>query len=102
MTQWIDAVGFDDIDDEDVVRFDHDGRTYAIYRIDGHVYASDGMCTHERVHLADGLVIDHVIECPKHNGRFDVRDGRALSAPACERLRTYRARIEGGRVLIEV
>lgn len=63
MTQWIDAAGFDDIDDEDVVRFDHDGRTYAIYRIDGHVYASDGMCTHERVHLADGLVIDHVIEC---------------------------------------
>ena len=46
-------------------------------------------------------MIDHVIECPKHNGRFDVRDGRPLSAPACE-LRTYRAKIEGGRILIEV
>ena len=47
-------------------------------------------------------MIDHVIECPKHNGRFDVRDGRPLSAPACEKLRTYRAKIEGGRILIEV
>jgi 3-phenylpropionate/trans-cinnamate dioxygenase ferredoxin subunit len=43
-----------------------------------------------------------VIECPKHNGRFDVRDGRALSAPACEKLRTYRAKVENGRILIEV
>ncbi|VWB23231.1 non-heme iron oxygenase ferredoxin subunit [Burkholderia lata] len=102
MTQWIDTGSLDDIDDEDVARFDHAGHTYAIYRIDGEVYASDGLCTHEHVHLADGLVIDHVIECPKHNGRFDVRDGRPLSAPACEKLRTYRAKIEDGRILIEV
>ena len=40
------------------------------------VYASDGLCTHEHVHLSDGLVMGHVIECPKHNGRFDVRDGK--------------------------
>lgn len=43
MTQWIDTGALDDIDDEDVARFDHGGRTYAIYRIDGHVYASDGL-----------------------------------------------------------
>jgi 3-phenylpropionate/trans-cinnamate dioxygenase ferredoxin subunit len=102
MTQWIDAIAFDDIDEEDVMRFDHAGQTYAIYRIDGEVYASDGLCTHEHVHLGDGLVMGHVIECPKHNGRFDVRDGRPLGAPVCEKLRTYPAKVAGGRVLIEV
>ncbi|MGZ2745961.1 non-heme iron oxygenase ferredoxin subunit [Burkholderia stagnalis] len=102
MTQWIDTGALDAIDDEDVARFDHAGHTYAIYRVDGHVYASDGLCTHEHVHLADGLVMAHVIECPKHNGRFDIRDGRPLSAPVCEKLRTYPARVEGGRILIEV
>lgn len=56
MTQWIDAGALDDIDEDDVARFDHAGRTYAIYRIGGNVYASDGLCTHEHVHLADGLV----------------------------------------------
>src|SRR5690242_13640354 len=75
MTQWINAAAMDDIDDEDVMRFDHDGRTFAIYRVNDAVYASDGLCTHEHVHLSDGLVMDHVIECPKHNGRFDIRDG---------------------------
>lgn len=54
MTQWIDTGALADIDDEDVARFDHAGHTYAIYRIDGEVYASDGLCTHEQVHLADG------------------------------------------------
>ena len=102
MTQWIDATAFDEIDDEDVVRFDHAGRTFAIYRVEDEVYVSDGLCTHEHVHLCDGLVIGHVIECPKHNGRFDVRDGRPLGAPVCERLRIYPAKVEDGRVLIEV
>jgi 3-phenylpropionate/trans-cinnamate dioxygenase ferredoxin component len=102
MPEWIDAAAFDDIEDEDVMRFDHGGRTYAIYRVDDAVYASDGLCTHEHVHLSDGLVMGHVIECPKHNGRFDVRDGRPLCAPVCEKLATYSAKVEGGRIYIEV
>ena len=102
MAQWIDTVAFDEIDDEDVARFDHAGRTFAIYRVKGQVYASDGLCTHEQVHLCDGLVMGHVIECPKHNGRFDVRDGRPLGAPVCEKLATYPAKVDGGRILIEI
>jgi 3-phenylpropionate/trans-cinnamate dioxygenase ferredoxin component len=102
MTQWIDAAALDEIEDEDVMRFDHAGQTYAIYRVDGDVYASEGLCTHEHVHLCDGLVMGHTIECPKHNGRFDIRDGKALCAPVCEKLRTYPAKVEAGRILIEV
>ncbi|WP_342619976.1 MocE family 2Fe-2S type ferredoxin [Rhodoferax sp. GW822-FHT02A01] len=102
MSQWITACAFDDIDDEDVVRFDADGHTYAVYRVEDKVYATDGLCTHEQVHLCDGLVMDHVIECPKHNGRFDIRDGRALGAPVCINLKTYPAKVEGGMVLVQV
>ena len=102
MSQWIDAAALDDIEDEDVMRFDHAERTYAIYRVDGNVYATDGLCTHEQVHLSDGFVMDHVIECPKHNGRFDIRDGRPLCAPVCEKLTTYPTKVEDGRILIEI
>ncbi|MEX3929209.1 non-heme iron oxygenase ferredoxin subunit [Paraburkholderia sp. BR10936] len=102
MAQWIDAAALDDIEDEDVMRFDHGGRTFAIYRVEDQVYASDGLCTHEHVHLSDGLVMGHVIECPKHNGRFDVRDGKPLCAPVREKLATYPARVEDGRIYIEV
>jgi 3-phenylpropionate/trans-cinnamate dioxygenase ferredoxin subunit len=102
MSEWIDVCAFDAIDDEDVMRFDHAGHSYAIYRFADQVYASDGLCTHEHVHLCDGLVMEHVIECPKHNGRFDIRDGRALGAPVCVNLKTWPARVAGGRIQIQV
>ena len=103
MAEWIETLPFDEIEAEDVARFDHGGRTFAIYRSpDDEVFATDGLCTHQQVHLADGLVMDDEIECPKHNGRFNYRTGEGLGAPICENLATYPAKVENGMVLIEV
>ena len=100
---WIDACSTDDIDEEDVIRWDHEGLTFALYHgVDGQFYCTDGLCTHEHVHLADGLVIDNEIECPKHNGLFDYTNGKALRAPVCEDLATYPTKVDNGRVLVMV
>jgi len=101
MTTWIDVCAAGVIPEEDVLRFDKDGATFAVYRsADDKYYATDGLCTHEKVHLADGLVMDHIIECPKHNGRFDYRTGAAKGAPVCVDLKTYPVKVEAGRVLL--
>jgi 3-phenylpropionate/trans-cinnamate dioxygenase ferredoxin component len=98
---WIEVCATDDIDEEDVIRFDHAGRTFAVYRSPEDTYhATDGLCTHEKIHLADGLVIDHIIECPKHNGRFNYKTGEAKGAPVCVNLKTYPVKVEGGTVFI--
>jgi 3-phenylpropionate/trans-cinnamate dioxygenase ferredoxin component len=103
MANWVAACAEGDVDQEDVLRFDHGGQTYAIYRSpDDRYYATDGLCTHEKVHLADGLVMDHTIECPKHNGRFDYRTGHAKGAPVCVHLKTYGVKLEGGQVMIDL
>jgi 3-phenylpropionate/trans-cinnamate dioxygenase ferredoxin component len=103
MTVWTDVCEVDEIDPEDVMRWDHGGRTFAVYRsARGEVFATDGLCTHENVHLAGGLVIDHTIECPKHNGRFDYRTGAPLRAPVCVALKTWPARINAGRIEIDL
>jgi 3-phenylpropionate/trans-cinnamate dioxygenase ferredoxin subunit len=103
MAEWIPVCAVDEIEPEDVIRFDHAGRTFAVYRAeDGTPFATDGLCTHEKVHLADGLVMGDQIECPKHNGRFNIRTGAALRAPVCIDLATYPARIRDGRIEIEV
>jgi 3-phenylpropionate/trans-cinnamate dioxygenase ferredoxin subunit len=100
---WVEACAADAIAREDVIRFDHGGATFAVYRTaDDHYYATDGMCTHAKVHLAGGFVMEHIIECPKHNGRFDFTTGEAKGAPACVNLRTYPTRVEGGKVLVEI
>ena len=101
MTEWVVACAAGDIDIEDVRRFDHGDRSFAIYRApDGAYYATDGLCTHEQVHLADGLVMDTIIECPMHNGRFDYRSGAAKGSPVCIDLKTYPVKVEGGQILI--
>ena len=102
MAEWIRACATDDLEDEDVIRFDHAGQTFALYRKDDQFYATAGLCTHEKVHLADGLVMDYVIECPKHNGRFDYRTGAAKGAPVCINLKTYPVKIDGGDLYIEI
>lgn len=103
MSEWIEVCALDDIDEEDVVRFDHGDNTYAVYRNeDDEVFATDGLCTHEQVHLADGLVMDEIIECPKHNGRFDYTTGEAKGAPVCVNLNTYPTKIEDGTVFIQL
>ena len=98
---WIEACSTEDIDPEDVIRFDHGERTYALYRSsDDRYFATDGLCTHEQVHLAGGLVMDHVIECPKHNGRFDYQTGEAKGVPVCIDLNTYPVKVENGLLYI--
>ena len=101
MPQWVPVCDPDDIDPEDLIRFDHAGSSYAVYRApDGRFYATAGRCTHEDVHLCDGLVMGHIIECPRHNGQFDYRTGAARRAPACVDLKTYPAELRDGRVMI--
>lgn len=103
MTKWVDACATDDVDEEDLIRFDHGGRTYAIYHSpEGEFFCTAGLCSHEHVHLSDGLVMGHLIECPKHNGQFDYRTGEAKRAPVCINLATFPVKVEAGRVMIEV
>lgn len=103
MSQWVEACGADDVEPEEVIRFDHQGRTFCVFRSpEDEYFCTDGVCTHEKVHLADGLVMDHTIECPKHNGVFDYRTGEAIRMPVCINLKTFAAKVENGRVFIEI
>jgi|SRR5271155_2554699 len=100
---WIKTCNVGDIEKEDVMRFDYGDRTFAIYRTtDDKFFATDGLCTHARVHLAGGLVMDNLIECPKHNGRFDFTNGKAKGAPVCVDLKTYPTKVEAGEVFIRL
>jgi MocE subfamily Rieske [2Fe-2S] domain protein len=88
---------------EDVIRFDHEEKTFAIYRAaDGKLYATDGICTHGNAHLADGFVSGTLIECAKHNGRFDIIDGSPRRHPACVGLKTYKVREHDGKIFFDL
>lgn len=99
---WIDALAVDELPNDDVLGLEIEGRDIALHCVHGEIYATDNMCTHGQARLCDGFLEGHEIECPLHQGKFDVRDGRALCDPVSEPLRTYSVKIEGTRVYVRL
>lgn len=100
---WVEVCDAKLLGKEDVLRFDHGDRTFAIYRVaTGELYASDGICTHGSTHLADGLVKGKLVECPKHNGRFNVTDGSPARPPVCVALKTYPVEEREGGIFLNI
>ncbi len=100
--KWHFVQNTDGIEDEDVIRFDHEDKTFCIYKLEDGFYATDGICTHEAVHLEDGLVMDDEIECPMHQGAFNIKSGKAISPPACDDLKTYPVKVEENKIYIQI
>ncbi len=100
---WLEVCASAFLKAEDVIRFDHELKTFAIYRLaDGTLHATDGLCTHGNTHLAGGLIKGRLIECPKHNGRFDIIDGSPQRQPVRIGLRTYKVREHDGKIFIDL
>ena len=100
---WIEVCASTFLKKEDVIRFDHEQKTYALYRTaEDQLFATDGICTHANAHLADGFVKGRLIECPKHNGRFDITDGSPQRHPVCVGLKTYKAREQDGKIFLDL
>ncbi|WP_311222289.1 MULTISPECIES: non-heme iron oxygenase ferredoxin subunit [unclassified Acidovorax] len=101
-TEWTEAAARADLPEDDVVGVTVEGRDVALYTVDGEVFATDNLCTHGNARLCDGFLEGHEIECPLHQGRFDVRDGSALCSPLTQGVRTYPVRIEQGSVYLKL
>ncbi len=87
----------------EVIRFDLDHKTYALYRTEtGQLFATDGICTQGNSHLSKVFIIGNMIECPKHNGRFDLDTGAPKRDPVCVGITTYKAFEQGGAVYLDL
>jgi naphthalene 1,2-dioxygenase ferredoxin component len=99
---WVDALSADALPVDDVKGVAVAGRDIAIYTVGTEVYATDNLCTHGNARLCNGFLDGFEIECPLHQGKFDVRDGRPTCAPVTAPLKSYPIRIEDGRVLVQL
>lgn len=99
-TNWINAAAAEEVWDGAGIEVEAGGREIALFRVGEQVFATDAHCTHGNARLCDGFVEGTSIECPLHQGRFDLRTGMPLCEPVTEAVRTYPVRIEGGRVFV--
>ncbi|MGY0194123.1 non-heme iron oxygenase ferredoxin subunit [Leptothrix sp. BB-4] len=99
---WTDALAAADLPGDDVIGVAVAGRDIAVYTVGDEVYATDNLCTHGHARLCDGFLEGHEIECPLHQGRFDVRNGMPTCSPVSVAVRSYPVKIEAGRVFVQI
>jgi naphthalene 1,2-dioxygenase system ferredoxin subunit len=102
MSTWTRVAALDDFAASDAIEVAAGERRIALFLVDGAVFATGARCTHGDAALCDGFVEGHEIECPLHQGRFDVRTGAATGPPAETPLATYPARLAGDQVELEL
>lgn len=99
---WQDLIAVADLDPGDVTPVALGARELAVFdAVDG-IFVSMARCTHGAADLCDGYFDGTHIECPLHQGLFDVRSGAALAAPARVGLRMLQSRIVDGMVQVLV
>ena len=98
--EWRLVASTDDIEEEDVIGVDVAGTAVAVYNVEGKFYATENICTHAFAFLSEGVVIDDIIECPVHQGRFHIPTGKPKGAPVSVALDTYATKVENGKVYV--
>ncbi len=99
---WTHVCAQDDLFDGASIAVVAGGRELALHSVDGVPYATDNACTHGAARLCEGFLEGFEIECPLHQGRFDVRDGTPRCAPVTEPIATWPVKIEAGRVYVQL
>jgi nitrite reductase/ring-hydroxylating ferredoxin subunit len=77
-------------------RCSFNGEDVALFHVEGCVYATQDSCTHGRASLSDGYLIGDEIECPLHQGMFNVRTGAVTQSPCTQPLRTFAVEVRDG------
>ncbi len=102
MSNWTDVAAEADLFEGAGIPVAPSGHDIALYLQEGQVFATDNLCTHGNAKLCDGFLEGFEIECPFHQGRFDIRTGAATLAPCAEAVKSWPVKVEGGRVFVDL
>lgn len=101
MTIWTPVAQVGDISpDTGTLRVALDGEAVCLYDLQGDICATQDRCPHGNASLADGYMEDGTIECPLHQGVFDIRSGKPQCPPVTTDLRRYAVRVEAGTIYL--
>jgi len=102
MTTCLELCSPDDVPEGSALRVEAGSLTLAVFNVEGEFYVTDDNCTHGPGSLSEGYIEGDIVECNFHNGQFNIRTGAVVSPPCMVPIKTYPARVENGKVVIEV
>lgn len=90
------------IPEHGVMGVEIEGKSLALVKLDGAIYALADICPHEGAPLSDGQIVGEDLECPWHRSCFNVITGQVTRDPAMENIATYTVRVSGDAVEVEI
>jgi 3-phenylpropionate/trans-cinnamate dioxygenase ferredoxin subunit len=99
---WHEVAGADALGEDEAMGITLGEHPIALCRSDGAFYALHNVCTHQFALLSEGYVEDGCLECPLHQGRFDLKTGAPRGAPVTEPVKVYPVKTENGKVYVDL
>ncbi len=99
--EWVDVCApYDIADKRAVIAPLPGGERVAVFRDGARIFAVSNVCRHQNGPLGEGCIKDGSITCPWHGWQYDPATG-VSPPPYTEKIATYNARLERGRVLVK-
>ncbi len=102
MSEFVKVAAVSDVPDPGKMLVEVDERLVVLFHVDGKFFCIDDVCTHDDGPLSEGELTNHMIACPRHGAKFDIRDGRALTMPATEPTAAHEVKIDGDSVYVRI
>jgi nitrite reductase/ring-hydroxylating ferredoxin subunit len=102
MAEYVKVCEVGDVPEGTIHALDVKGKKLMIVNVEGALYAVDRTCTHEDADLSSGFLTGSTVTCPLHLSRFNVQTGAVENPPAVDPLPTYRLKVEGTSVYVQV
>ena len=100
MSEWTQVAKTDDVPADGTFPATFNGEPVCLYNLDGEIFASHDVCTHGNANLSEGFVVNGHIECPFHQGKFDIRSGAPTAPPCFEPVRVWQPEVVNGELFI--
>ena len=100
MAEFVRVAGRGDVPAGEMLIVEIEGEEIVLANVDGQIYAFGNGCTHRGGPLGEGLLEGDEVECPFHQGRFNVKTGEAVQEPPTEPIPTYRVQVDGDDIMV--
>jgi 3-phenylpropionate/trans-cinnamate dioxygenase ferredoxin subunit len=116
MAEFVEIPGGSELKSGQMKMFKLGDHEFLLARVEDTFYAADNRCPHMNANLSEGKLEKTIITCPRHHSQFDLIDGhvvrwtdysgiklsmaKIMKSP--RPLKTYKVKVEGGKVMIEV
>lgn len=99
MGDYVRVAGAADVKPGHAIVAEVNGKTLAVFNVDGTFHAIDNTCVHRGGPLGEGDVEGSVVTCPWHGWQFNVTTGECVKNPAAK-VEVYPVKVEGDDIMV--